>query len=331
MLARTVPLPIRSARQARRAQVVRPLGVQLGRRFPGWIAAAAVVVACSSDDEALSNSTNDSADASDDVARGDAAGATDDSSRDTGSTGEGGAQETDLELGEVFQPGPQSEAAQPMPPEPEWAGEYGIDCEGYGDKLVDCGVLTEGDYACPEPASAFDECVFICHAIASCAILKQFNCSGATPAPLSTCFEDCYLAYSSFGCGSGEYVPAEWACDAEPDCADGSDEAECEDYECESGQTIPASYVCDYESDCSDGSDELECPNSFECDNNRTIPSGWQCDAFDDCGDGSDEQGCEFFECAVTGERLPADLVCNQVHDCLDGSDEVDCAELVCH
>jgi hypothetical protein len=63
----------------------------------------------------------------------------------------------------------------------------------------------------------------------------------------------------TFTCGDGETVPADYVCDDEADCSDGSDEANCVPFVCDDGTPIPAAYVCDGDDDCGDGSDEANC------------------------------------------------------------------------
>ncbi|PVD24375.1 hypothetical protein C0Q70_14856 [Pomacea canaliculata] len=108
---------------------------------------------------------------------------------------------------------------------------------------------------------------------------------------------------NQFMCTSGECLPSMWTCDAQADCLDGSDEAECDcacrgehKFQCKNGNCIPRSFVCDMFNDCGDGSDEVDClcdpVTQFQCPGGRCIPIQWRCDGDDDCGDFTDEVGC---------------------------------------
>ncbi|XP_023375763.1 low-density lipoprotein receptor-like [Pteropus vampyrus] len=69
---------------------------------------------------------------------------------------------------------------------------------------------------------------------------------------------------------SGECVLAEWICDHDLDCRDGSDEKDCDLEE----------LWC--------GSRQWSCASGDQC-----VPDLWCCDGQRDCRDGSDEAGCE--------------------------------------
>ncbi|XP_046571738.1 low-density lipoprotein receptor-like isoform X2 [Haliotis rubra] len=70
-------------------------------------------------------------------------------------------------------------------------------------------------------------------------------------------------------------------------------------FRCDSGYCIRADWRCDLDVDCSDGSDEQGCTQyprckktDFQCADSQCIPDRWRCDGESDCGDHSDESDC---------------------------------------
>lgn len=207
---------------------------------------------------------------------------------------------------------------------PQLDGDYEPTCDGYMQKMRDCGLLTEGEARCFDLPPDLQSCFFDCFTTASCSVLAGSHCRDSAP-PLATCLDECQV----YDCGDGTTILRSWVCDNAADCLDGRDEVDCEYFECENGGRVRLDDVCDGFPDCLDVSDEQDCP-TFTCANGVRIPEHWRCDFEADCGDASDEAGCPHFTCESNGKSVPPSWRCDLEDDCLDGSDELGCAQLLC-
>ena len=177
--------------------------------------------------------------------------------------------------------------------------------------------------------------IMACDDMAFQACFETIDATESSCTPISEEYESrigeaCFGETSERECGDGMSLPSDAICDGYADCADISDERDCDViWECADGNGEHDSMqLCDGVEDCEDGSDELECPNAgFECaDNSMSIDASSRCDGYADCNDISDERDCDvIWECSDGNGEHDSTQLCDGVDDCADGSDEADC------
>uniref|UniRef100_A0AAR5PWV3 Peptidase S1 domain-containing protein n=1 Tax=Dendroctonus ponderosae TaxID=77166 RepID=A0AAR5PWV3_DENPD len=101
---------------------------------------------------------------------------------------------------------------------------------------------------------------------------------------------------SGFKCGDGKCLPESAKCNQLIDCADGSDEENCNCADYLKSQLL-TNKMCDGVVDCWDFSDENQCtwckPGQYVCSNSKVcIDQEKICDGIKDCPQGDDERQC---------------------------------------
>ena len=85
-----------------------------------------------------------------------------------------------------------------------------------------------------------------------------------------------------FACDNGHCIFQTWRCDGDPDCADSSDEKDCDVIAKNSTDSLPQPHFP--RGECNEW--------MFKCSNEQCIPFWWKCDGVRDCSDGTDELQC---------------------------------------
>jgi len=241
-----------------------------------------------------------------------------------------------------------------------WKCDGQKDCsDGSDEKDCNKGTCAANQLQCPSSGKCFTKS-WLCDGDKDCSDgwdESPANCLNTTVTPTPS-FPTC--APTKFQCKStGRCITRSWVCDEEDDCADKSDEINCnktitcrnDQFQCQDKKKcIDKKKQCNYVAfDCDDNSDELGCvfttqrPRStiFHCANKHAYCANMKecydkdarCDGVIDCSDKSDEKNCPTlkpikctgFKCTSEDKCLLKSEQCDGQIDCRKGEDEQGC------
>ncbi|XP_043213018.1 low-density lipoprotein receptor-related protein-like, partial [Amphibalanus amphitrite] len=220
----------------------------------------------------------------------------------------------------------------------QWVCDYQRDCPDGEDERQSCPppVCKDGEFACGEYRWNHTYCVpnhHRCDMLQDCA-----DGSDEKDCNYRTCLPTDHKCSSGLCIAANKKCDGYWDCRDHSD-----EEMWCEGTSCELNQTrckdgkrcIEKDQECNHRNDCADGSDEVDCnfpachEGQFRCGNGLCIPHRWKCDSSPDCADGSDEEDCQAkdcpegqFLCETEKKCMDNTVLCDTVIDCQGGFDE---------
>lgn len=205
------------------------------------------------------------------------------------------------------------------------------DCGDFSDENNCPLANTSEDSDCSEDDSVFGKNKFQCTSDKSICLPRTARCNGTAECPRGEDEVGCAgCTIHEFMCTNGECIRIEFRCDTQIDCADSSDEtncnmtthsnrvlSQCSDhlFDCKDGTCLNWSEVCDGLKDCADGSDEggrcdTACSAGHPCDQIcRKSPHGAVCDCREGYQLGGDTSSCEDIDECATSDN-PCSQIC---------------------